>query len=392
MDDLLDTLLFKDPSPDQREALKSRFEEHPDLAKAWAHWCEVRSRMRTRLQERVSDRRLLVLYVLAEDGYDDALTASERAALEAARDDIAHAIETIPALEQVVERIREERTDFEAVWNAQMDAASDRSPSEGRSDRSPKAPASRDEAASRWRRRFALASLVVGLAVGVALYWSQGASTTTVTVADGEVQTVELGAGSTARVVGAAQLTHPMSVPDGEPYQVTLEDGRAFFDVQRREEAAPFVVETPTATTSVLGTQFGVTTQADTTEVVLASGRVRVGTAETEADESVVLEPGQKSRVAKGDGPAAPTPADLTTALDWTGLFVFRSVSMATVAERLSQRYDVSITVADELAQEPVTGTFEQDQPPQQVLGALAATLGADVKQMDGGYRLVPLR
>ena len=42
---------------------------------------------------------------------------------------------------------------------------------------------------------------------------------------------------------------------------------------------------------------------------------------------------------------------------------------------------------------EPVTGTFEREQPVGEVLGALAATLGADVQTgADGQYRLVPVR
>lgn len=395
MANLLDTLLFDDPSPKEREALRERFEEEPDLAQAWAHWREVRSVFREQLEERVSDRRLLVLYVMAEDGYGEALTTSERAALDAARDDIAHAIETVPALEQVVERIRDERSDFEAVWDAQFDERSvpvsgrERASARARTDRSARTPKSQDASTARWTRRFALASLVVGISVGLVFFWWQGASSTTVTVAEGEVQTVELGTGATARLVGAAHFTYPARSADDGPYRVTLEEGRAFFDVSPREEGA-FVVNTPTAKASVLGTQFGVSTRADTTEVVLASGTVQLeATGETKT-QNVVLEPGQKSWVAKGAGPAAPTPADLTTALNWTGLFVFRSVPMETIVDRLRRHYEVSIQVAPELAQEPVTGTFEQEQSVQEVLNALAATLGADVSREDEEYRLVP--
>ncbi len=396
MADLLDTLLFDDPSPEEREALRARFEEDPDLADAWAHWCEVRSAVRDQLQERVSDRRLLVLYVLDEDGYDEALTMSEQAALDGARDDIVRAINTIPALEQVVERIREERDDFEMMWETQFEDepvhAPDREPASARErpDRAAQAPASQDESSAQWTRRFALASLVIGIAIGIGLFWSQGASTTTVTVAEGEVRTVELGAGSTARLVGTARLTYPTSTTDNAPYRVSLDEGRAFFDVQRRDEGEAFIVETATATTSVLGTQFGVTTRADTTEVVLASGAVEVASADAPEKQTVVLEPGQKSWVAKGAAPTAPTPADLTTALGWTGLFVFRSVPMKTIAERLSKHYDVSVEVAAPLAQESVTGTFAQEQSVDEVLDALAATLGADVTRVEGGYRLAP--
>jgi ferric-dicitrate binding protein FerR (iron transport regulator) len=88
--------------------------------------------------------------------------------------------------------------------------------------------------------------------------------------------------------------------------------------------------------------------------------------------------------------PAAPASADLTTALDWTGLFIFRTTPLSVVADRMSRHYDAEVTVADALADEPVTGTFERGQPVQEVLEALAATLGAEVQRTDGAYRLVP--
>ena len=399
MADFLDTLLFDDdPSPEERTALRDRFEEEPDLATAWVHWRRARSHLRERLEERLSDRRLLVLYVLETDGEAAALTDSEQAALDAAREDLVRAIDESPALQQIVERIREERADFRSVWanhdfdSAENDAGADTtssSSSSARPERASRAPRSRDTSTTaRWSRRFALVSMLIGMAVGAFLLWPQEGSTT-VTVADGTTRVVDLGGGTTARLVGGATLTYdaPSSDP---PQRVTLQDGRAFFDVSPRGDGASFIVETPTATATVLGTQFGVTTTADTTEVVLASGSVRVGGASDDGASSVVLEPGQTSWVAKNNPPASPAPTDLTTALDWTGLFVFRSVPMEVIADRLGRHYGVEIAVAESLADEPVTGTFERSQPVREVLDALSTTLGGEVQQRDTTYRLVP--
>ena len=406
MEDPLDSLLFGDDlSPEERSAIQDRLDDDPDLATAWAHWRAVRYRVRERLQEGVPDRRLLVLYVLEQEGHTDALTTREREALDEARDDLTRAIDTLPALQHVVERIRDEKADFETAWALHVEEKEEglvgteepaeddatRSETRDRTERAARPPRSREASSvQRWSRRLAVAALVVVLAVVATLFWPQGGSTTTVTVADGSVEMKTLNEGSTVRIVGPATLSYP--TPDGEEAvrRVTLADGRAFFDVQRRDDAS-FVVETPTATATVLGTQFGVTTQADTTEVVLATGSVRVAGAPETGKESVVLEPGQHSRVAKGGGPSAPASVDLTGALEWTGLFVFRSVSLTTIAERLTQRYDAEITVAEPLAQEPVTGTFEREQPVEEVLGALAATLGAKVEaEGDNQYHLVP--
>ncbi|MFB6249994.1 MAG: FecR family protein [Salinibacter sp.] len=402
MEDLLDVLLFDpDPAPDRREELEKRLDDDPELAAAWTQWCRVRTRLREHLQERLSDRRLLVLYVLAEEGHTEALTAEEQAALAAARDDIERALNERPALEHVVERIREERADFEAAWAAHAeplgasadgtpaaDGAAESEPATRRTDRAPRSPGSRDSSTrARWTRRLALAALVAGVAVVALLFWPGGDSTTTVTVADGATRTVTLADGSTVRLAGAARLSYPASWPQDGARRVSLRKGRAFFDVPRRPDGASFVVETPTATATVLGTQFGVRAAADTTEVVLASGSVQVrGT----SDEPVVLKPGQKSWVARSEAPAPPTRTDLTEALDWTGLFVFRAVRLSSIADRLSRHYDVQITVADALADEPITGTFERQQPVRQVLDALAATLGAKVERDGDEYRLVP--
>lgn len=398
MEDIYGPLLFEeDLSPEQRAALREHFEENPELAEGWARWREVRARLRRRLQERLPNRRLLVLYALEREGYGEALTADEKAALDAARDDIAEAIEAIPALERVVERIQEERADFEAVWNQHQGEAAaeapstERRPATEREERSARRPSRVREGGGvhRWAWRLAVAALLVGAAVLTVVYGPQEASRTTVTVADGEQQVVTFDDGSTARLTGAATLSYDPDVAPTEDRRVQLERGQAYFDVVPRESAS-FVVTTPTATAEVLGTQFGVATQGDATEVVLVEGRVRVGSANEAGAKTVVLEPGERSAVQRGQGPSSPTPVNLTAALDWTGLFVFRSVPVDTIARRLSQHYDVSITVAPALADEPVTGTFEREQPISQVLGALARTLGAEVRTEGDTYHLKP--
>jgi ferric-dicitrate binding protein FerR (iron transport regulator) len=392
MEDLLDALLF-DSAPDRREELEKRLDEDPALADAWAHWRRARREIRERLQAHLSDRRLLVLYVLRQDGHEHALTPEERAALDAAHEDLERALDEHPALRDVVERIREERADFEAAWDAYAptvavpseEAAVREERDAERTDRAPRSPAA---AATRWTRRLALAALVAVVAVASVWFWPGGPATTTVTVAEGTTRTVTIGDRATARVVGAATLSHPAERPEDGPWRVALQSGRVFFDVQSAADGRSFVVETPTATATVLGTQFGVLADHDTTEVVLASGTVRVG--RPDGADAVELNPGEKSWVTTQGAPAGPTPADLTTALDWTGLFIFRSTPLSAIADRMSRHYEANVTVTDALADEPVTGTFEREQPVREVLDALAATLGAEVEQADGQYRLVP--
>lgn len=395
MEDKYSLLLFEEElSPEQQEALRQQLSEDPELAEGWNRWMRIRSHLHRRLQKHLPDRRLLVLYALEQEGYRDALTPREKGALDASRDDLEQAFEDVPALERVVERIQEERADFEAVWEQHEGTASvELSPSPEsaparRSDRAPRPPGSRDRTTRRWTRRLAVAALLLGIAALALWFGPQEEARTTVEVRAGEQRVVELGEGATVRLAGAASLSFS-EASDGEDRRITLEHGRAFFDVPRGAEESSFVVETPTATTTVLGTQFGVTTGEDTTGVVLATGKVRVGSADGTTEDAVVLEPGEQSTVQRGQSPASPTPVDLTGALDWSGLFVFRSTPVESIVQRLSTHYDVPITVAPSLIEERVTGTFERNQPVEQVLEALAATLGGEVQRIDGeGYRL----
>jgi len=402
MEDLLDALLFPgDRSPEERSAIQAKLDEDPALAEAWAGWCDVCRRLRRRLRENVSDRRLLVLYVLEQEGAEDALTSQEREVLADARADLRQAIDSIPALQTVVEQIRAEFEEFEAIWEDHVDKsdaefggsvgsdqASPRERSPDRTDRAPRSPGS--TTSRRWARRLVAAGLVVTVAVLAVLFWPQGSASTTITVAEGQTEVTELADGSTVRLVGPATLSYAPGEETAGARRVDLETGRAFFDVRHRTDAS-FVVETPTARTTVLGTQFSVVAQTDTTEVVLASGSVRLESRQENRESGIVLEPGQRSWVARAEAPASPSPVDLTSTLEWTGLFVFRSAPLRIIADRLMERYDTEVSVADPIADATITGTFERDQPADEVLNALAATLGAEVETTgDRQYRIVP--
>lgn len=385
-----------DLSSEQQEELLRYVEEHSEVAKDWKRWQQVRRRLRHRLESQVPDRRLLVLYALEQEGRADLLSPKEQDALDAAHDDIAEAVETVSVLEEIVDRIQEERADFEAVWSQHRDArveaaaeTEERVGAETR-DRAPSRPArTRSGGIRPWAWRLTIAALLLGAAVLAVLYGPQQATRTTVSLDAGEEKVVEFGAGSAARLVGAAELSYVVETEISDPKQVTLERGRAYFDVDHRE-GSTFVVITPTARATVLGTQFAVTSERDTTEVVLVDGRVEVGSADGNGSPSVVLTPGQRSLVERTKRPSDPSPVDVNDALEWTGLFIFRSTPVRTITNRLSDHYDVSISASMELADERVTADFDREQPVSEILQALARTLDAEVKKKDGTFRLEP--
>lgn len=403
MEDTYEALLFYDElSPTQREQLRDRMDDDPDLTEAFVQWRQIHEHVRRRFHEAMPSRRLLVLYALDDAGHTDILSEDERTALEEARASIDEALEAHPSLRDVVARIQDEQSDFEAMWAERMSeevesqvrvetdgeaTRADRSSeSRTRTARSPRPPA-RDKS-RRWTRRAAVGAMVAAVIALVVVVWPSGSDRTTVQVAEGETNVVELQDGSRVRLVGESELTYA----SGEAFdrRVVLRHGRVFFDVQGEASGTPFVVTTPTATTTVLGTQFGMEADAEQTSVVLAEGRVEVGTADNSDAKAVVLSPGQRSRVDRGGTPTPPEAVNVTEALEWTGLFVFRATPTKQIVEQLRRHYDVEVTVASVLRTEAVTGTFEREQPVDQVLNAIATTLGADVQgNATDGFRLV---
>jgi ferric-dicitrate binding protein FerR (iron transport regulator) len=395
-----DALLFlEDTSPEQRAALREALDNDPDLAAAFAHWRQVQSAVRDRLVTDLPEHRLLVLYALDRAGYREAFSAGERRALDAARHNLEDALRAHPGLVDVVDDVEDACADFEAIWATHATAEPDGAhrdrparrrgprgaPPRGAGDRSA-APPSRT--VSRWGWRIGATVAVVLFAAVAVLLFQRDRSLTTLEVADGETQVVTLADGSTVRVLGGSALTY--ADPDEAPAfnrRVRLE-GRAFFEVVTGQQG--FTVEAPTGVTTVLGTSFGIQADDAAMDVVLASGRISVAS-RSAPEQVVVLEPGQQSRVARNALPTTPASVELTEALEWTGLLIFRATSLQDVARRLSAQHDVSVAVAPPLADERVTGTFEQAQPLAQVLDVLATTVNAEVRgDAERGYTLAP--
>jgi len=389
-----DPLVFYDAlSPEEQEELREELADNSDRAEALRMWQAVRAGLRERLRERVPDRRVLVLYALDHAGRSDLLSDDEQATLEEARPDLERALREHPGLAGAVRRIQQDQTDFEAVWDEHTSTETpSRQRASGRQSRQPAARRQGQRSASTsWRRWASRGALGVAALVFVALLvllLQRDRAMLTATAPASSARVVELDDGSTARLAPGAKLTYP----DPDEWTVFARrarlDGRAFFDITPQEDR--FTIETPTAAATVLGTSFGLDAREDVTTLTGVEGRVRFANRETE-ERAVVVTGGQRSRVARNALPSTPTRANVSEALAWTNLFLFRATPARRIAERLSSFYDVTITVASPLANKKVTGTFEQNRPVREVLGVLATTLQAEVQpQEGGGYRLVP--
>lgn len=347
-------------------------------------WNQLRRAVRRDVDRAAGDRHLIVLYALDRCGEGGGLDAGERARLDDARDRIEKALEETPFLRDVVSRIESDALMFKRAWEGEPTAER----AAVSRQRSALAPVRRLERAWRWRAAGLVAAAVL---VGVAALLSLDRTRLVVVEAPaGGARDVRLADGSTVRLMSGSKLSYRAEGTGGAFDRTVRLDGSGFFVVAHDPEA-PFTVETADVTTTVLGTHFGIVRQADSTDVVLASGSVQVN-ATDDPGRAVTLVPGTMSRVVRGGGVSEPVPVDVVEALGWTGLFVFRGETYRRIAEHLSKHYQVAIQVAPELAEQRQSGTFERSLGLEEILHTIERSWGFRV---DGdasmGYTLRPV-
>ena len=357
MQDPVNDLLFGDElSPERMELLRTALERDAALRDALVQWRGLVASLRQRLDESVPDRRLFVLYVLTTSGHSGLLTEEEREEVSASWAEIESATKVHPGLVDVAARISKEKADFDRCWEWYD---SGRRPGTVRS--------------MRWTWRVAAAIMVAGI-VGVLTYFLRSDKTLQIVATEaGQSEQVVLPDGSEVYLAGGAELRFAV-----EAFERTVElEGRAFFDITPAPER--FVVLTPSAEATVLGTRFGIRATREATEVVLESGSLALA-AEGSPDSRVILRPGEMSSVERGGLPSAPIMVNVPQALSWTGFMFFRATPMAEVAERLSEAFGVLVVVGPELRGEAVSGRFDQREGLQHILMVLSRAVGATVE------------
>jgi ferric-dicitrate binding protein FerR (iron transport regulator) len=185
---------------------------------------------------------------------------------------------------------------------------------------------------------------------GAAVWWTQPV---VVSAPAGAQITTTLPDGSTAQLNSGTTLSYDrgFALLPGIPADartVTLE-GEAFFSVTHHNR--PFTVQTFNSRIDVLGTEFNVRArpaEGGATDVVVASGRVRVQQNTSTAPDGVILsQPGQRSRVT--DSVAVPSVVDVSRTLAWRSRgFAVTDQPLAIIVRELERRYDLTLRLSDE--------------------------------------------
>ena len=378
-------VFFRELPPEQAERLAAVVASDPEAARAFELWRDLRDDLARRLDEAAGDRELFALFVLSEYGRGAMLSEAERSRVDRVAPKLREAIARHPGLSGAADDIDSAAEEFSTTWDAWFgdDAATETPRQDASPHRRDRSPRSRPK---RLTARVTIGAAVVAFAALLVFVLQRDHGMITAETAEGEMRTVELGGGSTVRLVGESRLSY---TPPGDVApigrQVVLE-GRGFFDIV--PDGHGLVIKTEQAQVTVLGTSFGVRAVDRTTEVVLADGRLSFAPLGDPA-RSIVLEPGQMSRVAADGVPTSPEAVSVHEQLAWTGLFVFSAAPLQSILGELQLHYNVEVTASPELAEEQVTGRFERGQELDGILQTLAAAVGAEVQQLpEGGFRL----
>ncbi len=393
MQDALDIFLLEPfDAAAHNAAQQALLRDDPALAEALAQWQAMLAHVQTEVAS-WPRRHLLVLYALQQSGHARVLDAVDTAQLANASASLGAALEAHPALQTLIASIQKQADAFEAAWQVyqgEIEAVIPPTPPQPeakptvRTPRPARVPRRPKRSLQRWGWRIGATAAVLAFAFVLNTLLQREQARVTLT-AYTQAERIVLADGSTVRLMPGSSLTFA----DGDVFDRNVRlEGQAFFSVVR--DARIFTVETATAVTTVLGTEFGVTAGDDLTEVTLVSGKVALAP-QGATQQIVLLNPGEASRVARNALPSTPTSVDLASALAWTGQFVFRATPLPTLAERLAIHYAVPVQLDPTLPADSINGTFDHSEALGDILDQIAASIGIEVETLEaGGFRLIP--
>lgn len=149
---------------------------------------------------------------------------------------------------------------------------------------------------------------------------------------------------------------------DDEVRRIRLLEGEVLFRVQR-EEARPFLVESPEAAVRAVGTAFVVNATSTEEHITVLEGTVEVRS-NGQAVSPVAVTAGSQIRIEQGR-PGRPYAVDVPTASAWLrGRLVVNGVPFAQVLDELRRYHPGTIMLWNHrVAETSVTGTYNVDDP-----------------------------
>ena len=171
-----------------------------------------------------------------------------------------------------------------------------------------------------------------------------------------------------------------ISYPDkfGDKQRLVKLEGEAFFEV-KHDAAHPFIIQSGSIKTVVLGTSFNVQAYPDagTAEVTVVSGKVAVASSAGNKNQQQIMVARQRAVFNKNDGLLVKENfPDASKFLDQrNGYYDFDGATLQTVADELARQYGVHINVDPRMARDLYYGHLNTNQPIGNVLNMLCIVM-----------------
>jgi len=166
------------------------------------------------------------------------------------------------------------------------------------------------------------------------------------------------------------QLKYPVAFIDGEPRQVELIYGEAYFDVSPsiKHEGSVFKVLNASQEIEVLGTEFNIKAYNDESNIytTLVEGKVTIVTPTTKQ----ILQPSEQSKLNLATQSVEVSKVDVYNEISWKdGIFSFMNMPLGEIMRVLSRWYDVDIQFDDpKIMEEKFNGALGKDQDLEDIL------------------------
>lgn len=232
--------------------------------------------------------------------------------------------------------------------------------------------------------RFAVAaSIILVMFVGVINFYSRSHIAPT-----GEISTIELPDGSSVQLTSNSTISY--SLLFGITNRAIQFEGQAIFEVESNE-ALPFVINSPTLTTEVLGTVFEVNdwNDAELTEssVYVYEGKVSVSS----SNRDVVLTDNESAVLSISSGLEKEVfRIEEQQLIDWTDQrFNFQNTPINILFERLSLHYGVEIELENNLTTPAtVSGSYSFNTSLDKILSDISMIKNLNILETHNGYSI----
>lgn len=177
-----------------------------------------------------------------------------------------------------------------------------------------------------------------------------------------ELINIDLPDGSQVTMNANSTLDFQDHWKDEEPREVWLQ-GEAFFEVRHKANNQPFIVHTNDVNIEVLGTEFGVNTRRQKTQVVLNSGQVKLNSDKNQDVKDLIMAPGELIEVSDTEKAFTRKVVDPEMYTAWrNNLLIFEETPIREIAKVLEDNYGYEVIIEDKnIGEKRLNGTIQAD-------------------------------